>query len=98
MSLIDCIILLGEAQTIFSAAAAHHRLLWIHPFLDGNGRAQLDQPHRTHKKSWGSAHQLCPQFFVHMAPLHLCHRHWALRKRSFWAVVDGQLAQAITSF
>ena len=29
---------LGNAQTIFSAAAAHHRLLWIHPFLDGNGR------------------------------------------------------------
>lgn len=29
---------LGKAQTIFAAAAAHHRLLWIHPFLDGNGR------------------------------------------------------------
>ncbi|MEZ5529364.1 MAG: Fic family protein [Porticoccaceae bacterium] len=29
---------LGKAETIFSAAAAHHRLLWIHPFLDGNGR------------------------------------------------------------
>ena len=28
----------GNAGTIFSAAAAHHRLLWIHPFLDGNGR------------------------------------------------------------
>jgi Fic family protein len=29
---------LGKAQTTISAAAAHHRLLWIHPFLDGNGR------------------------------------------------------------
>lgn len=29
---------LGKAATIVSAAAAHHRLLWIHPFLDGNGR------------------------------------------------------------
>jgi Fic family protein len=29
---------LGKAETIFSSAAAHHRLLWIHPFLDGNGR------------------------------------------------------------
>jgi hypothetical protein len=29
---------LGNAATIVSAAAAHHRLLWIHPFLDGNGR------------------------------------------------------------
>lgn len=27
-----------KAETLFSAAAAHHRLLWIHPFLDGNGR------------------------------------------------------------
>ena len=29
---------LGKSQTLLSAAAAHHRLLWIHPFLDGNGR------------------------------------------------------------
>jgi Fic family protein len=29
---------LGRANMIMSVAAAHHRLLWIHPFLDGNGR------------------------------------------------------------
>ncbi len=29
---------LGKAETIIAIAAAHHRLLWIHPFLDGNGR------------------------------------------------------------
>ena len=29
---------LGCLETILAAAAAHHRLLWIHPFLDGNGR------------------------------------------------------------
>jgi Fic family protein len=29
---------LGKAETIIAAAAAHHWLLWIHPFLDGNGR------------------------------------------------------------
>ena len=29
---------LGKAETILAAAAAHHRLLWMHPFLDGNGR------------------------------------------------------------
>lgn len=29
---------LGKAESIITAAAAHHRLLWIHPFLDGNGR------------------------------------------------------------
>jgi Fic family protein len=29
---------LGKSETILATAAAHHRLLWIHPFLDGNGR------------------------------------------------------------
>lgn len=29
---------LGKAEAILAAAAAHHRLLWIHPFVDGNGR------------------------------------------------------------
>jgi len=28
----------GRSSAILSSAAAHHRLLWIHPFLDGNGR------------------------------------------------------------
>ncbi|WPL19225.1 mobile mystery protein B [Thiorhodovibrio winogradskyi] len=29
---------LGKAESILAVAAAHHRFLWIHPFLDGNGR------------------------------------------------------------
>jgi Fic family protein len=29
---------LGRTDAIIAAASAHHRLLWIHPFLDGNGR------------------------------------------------------------
>jgi Fic family protein len=29
---------LGTSETIIATAAAHHRFLWIHPFLDGNGR------------------------------------------------------------
>ena len=29
---------LGKTDMILAAATAHHRLLWIHPFLDGNGR------------------------------------------------------------
>jgi Fic family protein len=29
---------LSKIQQAISAAASHHRLLWIHPFLDGNGR------------------------------------------------------------
>lgn len=28
----------GKAESIAATAAAHHRLLWMHPFLDGNGR------------------------------------------------------------
>jgi Fic family protein len=29
---------LGKAEGILATASMHHRLLWIHPFLDGNGR------------------------------------------------------------
>lgn len=29
---------IGKTDSIISTAAAHHRLLWIHPFMDGNGR------------------------------------------------------------
>ena len=29
---------LSKVNTVLAAATAHHRLLWIHPFLDGNGR------------------------------------------------------------
>jgi Fic family protein len=29
---------LGKTESIIATAAAHHRLLWIHLFLDGNGR------------------------------------------------------------
>ena len=29
---------LGKAEAILAVAAMHHRMLWIHPFLDGNGR------------------------------------------------------------
>jgi Fic family protein len=29
---------LSKVQQVIAVAASHHRLLWIHPFLDGNGR------------------------------------------------------------
>lgn len=29
---------LGKTDAIIAAATAHHRLLWVHPFIDGNGR------------------------------------------------------------
>lgn len=28
----------GKSESILNSAAAHHRLAWIHPFMDGNGR------------------------------------------------------------
>jgi Fic family protein len=38
---------LGKSETILAAAAAHHRLTWIHPFLDGNGRVARLMTHAT---------------------------------------------------
>ncbi len=38
---------LGKTETILASAAAHHRLLWIHPFLDGNGRVARLLSHAT---------------------------------------------------
>ncbi|NIO09986.1 MAG: Fic family protein [Deltaproteobacteria bacterium] len=38
---------LGKAETIIATAAAHHRLVWIHPFLDGNGRVARLMSHAT---------------------------------------------------
>jgi Fic family protein len=38
---------LGKTETIIAAAAAHHRLAWIHPFADGNGRVARLMSHAT---------------------------------------------------
>ena len=38
---------LGKTETIIAAPAAHHRLVWIHPFLDGNGRVARLMSHAT---------------------------------------------------
>jgi len=38
---------LGKTETIIEVAAAHHRLAWIHPFLDGNGRVARLLSHAT---------------------------------------------------
>jgi Fic family protein len=38
---------LGRTDSILCAAAAHHRLLWIHPFLDGNGRVARLMSHAS---------------------------------------------------
>lgn len=36
---------LGKTNMILASAAAHHRLAWIHPFLDGNGRVMRLMSH-----------------------------------------------------
>lgn len=38
---------LGLSETILAAAATHHRLLWIHPFADGNGRVARLMSHAS---------------------------------------------------
>jgi Fic family protein len=38
---------LGKTETILASAAAHHRLVWIHPFVDGNGRVARLMSHAT---------------------------------------------------
>lgn len=38
---------LSKTETIIATAAAHHRLAWIHPFLDGNGRVARLVSHAT---------------------------------------------------
>lgn len=42
------------ALKLLAAAAAHHRLMWIHPFLDGNGRVA----------------RLFTEFYLHRIPVH----------------------------
>jgi Fic family protein len=46
---------LSKFRKIIAVAAAHHRLLWIHPFLDGNGRvARLAAHTMFHRLGVGS--------------------------------------------
>jgi len=42
---------LGKTEAILALAAAHHRLLWIHPFLDGNGRVARLMSHAVTLKT-----------------------------------------------
>jgi Fic family protein len=38
---------LSRVQQIIGLGAAHHRLLWIHPFYDGNGRVTRLMSHAS---------------------------------------------------
>lgn len=45
---------LNKTDSILAAATAHHRLLWIHPFLDGNGRVARLLSHAMLLESLGT--------------------------------------------
>lgn len=41
---------MGKFRRVIGVAAAHHRLLWMHPFLDGNGRVARLLAHAMFKR------------------------------------------------
>lgn len=69
---------LGRTEKIVSAAAAHHRLLWIHPFLDGNGRVARLISHATLLETldtggiWSVARGLCRNVVEYKSHLANC--------------------------
>jgi len=69
---------LGKTDAILSAAAAHHRMLWIHPFLDGNGRVARLMSHASLLETldtggiWSSARGLARNIESYKAQLANC--------------------------
>ncbi len=69
---------LGKTERILSAAAAHHRLVWIHPFADGNGRVARLMSHATFLEAldtgavWSIARGLARRVAVYKAHLAAC--------------------------
>jgi Fic family protein len=69
---------LGKTETIIAAAAAHHRLVWIHPFLDGNGRVARLMSHATLREAldtgavWSIARGLARNVDVYKTHLAAC--------------------------
>ena len=67
-----------RAETVISTAAAHHRLLWIHPFLDGNGRVARLMSYSMLRDAldtggiWSIARGLARQESVHKRHLLSC--------------------------
>jgi Fic family protein len=66
---------LSKVKKIIAVAASHHRLLWIHPFLDGNGRVTRLFSHAFFKylglrsSLWSAARGLArnvPQYRSHL--------------------------------
>ena len=71
---------LGKTDTILGAAAAHHRLVWIHPFIDGNGRVARLLSHATLLDAldtgavWSIARGLARNVAAYKAHLAACDR------------------------
>lgn len=69
---------LGKTDAILATAAAHHRLLWIHPFLDGNGRVARLMSHATLLETldtggiWSAARGLARNVAAYKAHLAAC--------------------------
>jgi Fic family protein len=70
----------GKTDIILSAAAAHHRLVWIHPFLDGNGRVARLMSHATLLETldtgavWSAARGLARNVQAYKSHLAACDR------------------------
>jgi Fic family protein len=69
---------LGKTETILATASAHHRLAWIHAFLDGNGRVARLMSHATLLESldtgavWSIARGLARNVDAYKAHLAAC--------------------------
>lgn len=69
---------LGKSNAIIGAAGAHHRLLWIHPFADGNGRVARLMSHAMLLRSldtgglWSVARGLARQVEAYKGHLAAC--------------------------
>lgn len=69
---------LNKTDSILAAATGHHRLLWIHPFLDGNGRVARLMSHAMLLESldtgaaWSVARGLARNVVVYKRHLVAC--------------------------
>lgn len=68
----------GKLESVIGSAAAHHRLLWIHPFADGNGRVARLMSHAMFNQQletgglWSVACGLARRVFEYKAHLAAC--------------------------
>jgi Fic family protein len=91
---------LGKSETILAAAAAHHRLAWIHPFLDGNGRVARLMSHATLLETldtgavWSIARGLARSVDVYKGHLAACD----LKRRNDLDGRDSLSEETLTEF